>query len=184
MLNHAQENTSHTLTGRDLSRQTLKAWSKSSSWWWSRKNNCMRINALCLGLISDISERGGRNAFKSCKPLVCTEVVHWTAAAYSYCRVLGLMVISRASITDCNWWHWVLMSRCWCLFTETFKGLWCRRKGKRPQNTAWSGHKLQNTTSSKTICESNQTESWTEHRLSMYDANFQSANTIYFIFNW
>lgn len=161
--------------------------------WWSRKNNCARINVLCLGLIREISESGRRNAFKSRKPLVCTEVIHWATAVFSCYRVLGLMVISRGSITDCHWWHWVLMSCGWCMFTELFKGFWCKKKKKRQKATKHcmvrldvNGQGRQNTTSNKTICKKKKKESRTKHYLLMYGANlgFQSANTIYFILNY
>lgn len=75
MLVHAQEHTAHTLTGRDPGRQKLKSMKEIIQLRWSRKNNCMRINVLCPGLIREISESGRRYAFKSGKPLVCAAVV-------------------------------------------------------------------------------------------------------------
>lgn len=44
--------------------------------WQSRKNNCKRINASYPGLIRPISESERRNAFKSSRPWVHTEVIN------------------------------------------------------------------------------------------------------------
>lgn len=184
------EKTQHTLWQAMTPADRLKSTKEIIQLWWSRKNNCTRINALCLDLIREISESGRRNAFKSCKPLVWTEVIHWTTAVFSCCRVLGLMIISRGSITDC---HWVLMSCGWCMFTELFKDFWCKKKKGRQKATKHcmvrldvNGQGWKNTTSNETICVENQTESPTEEYLLMYDTSlgFQSENTIYFILNY
>lgn len=132
MLDHAHarsfmhRNTQHTLRWAMTPVDRLKSMRRIIQLWWSRKNNCMRLSVLCLGLIREISESGRSNTFKSCKSFVYTEVIRSTPGVYSYYRVLDLIIINsfhqRLSLVALGPYELVLM------YVHT--GFWC--KGKRP----------------------------------------------------
>lgn len=149
-----REHITHFLTNHDLpppppppslllqhSRQTWKQCGKNVQLASKEKNNCTRINVLCLGSNKGEAGIGETTLLTHANLLVSRQ---------SHALICGTALISRVStLIERRLWLRVLTSRCWCRFTGLFEGVLmpldgegAKKWGKRSQKPNLETNKL------------------------------------------